>query len=109
MVNQIYVVSSGEYSDYSIVAILSGANGQDMNALYNTFKYETSRPSNGYNYLGEWSAKLSDEYGLSSIVSSPDGHTWTNHANESALFIKWLEINHSFKTLDYDETNLGFW
>jgi len=104
----VYVISSGDYSDYRIVAILEGKPKQDMDALYDAFKHETGRPD--YLEMGEWRDKLSETYGLSKTISTLDGsRSWRNHADEDQLFIHWLSNERGFKVLEYNETNFSFW
>lgn len=107
MSEQIYVITSGSFSDYGIVAILSGEPGQSMEALYQTFQYETSKPrSRDYPDETTWRENLSDQYGITRDMQAPDGRTWKSHANEEELFIEWIRRDGKFKVFDYDETNL---
>lgn len=89
----IYVITSGQYSDYSISAILSADKKHDIAAMHRAFRFE--HPTKIGETLYDCLRRIAPEYGIEN--TSP---------YESQVFVAWLIKKHGFIEINYAELNL---
>ena len=93
---QVYVITSGEYSNYVIDAIVTGPAGANIHDLWREFKVDTVYPGQFRDGWNEWIFRMKDRYDLRG-----------NDYWEGAIFASWLEQRHGrWKIVAYKEINI---
>lgn len=108
----LYIITSGEYSDYTIVAVLETDEHQDIKTLYSEFEEVTGRPSDelpGYTQdeqvykdhvaaVESWRIRMTEAYCDKVWI-------WPEKDPSLEVFVGWLIEDQGFRPVPYKEVN----